>query len=201
MVRNDGFTLLELLIASAVFAVMSALAYAGLSQLADHDAWLERHERQFAAVQRTMQLLQRDLTFATRRSIRDALGTPIPAMLGGRDAQKLSVTRTRLDRAGDPGLLRVDYELVDGTLRRGVWPVLDRMPQHRPLSHDLLDGVAGVAIRFLDSQRWRTDWPVAARPSGAGDNDDSPLPRAVEVTVTLDHGATYRRIFAVAGSA
>lgn len=192
--RASGFTLLEVLVAVAVFGVMATLAYAGLAQVIDFRGALEARSARFAAVQKTLHLLQRDLVYASQRGIRDSQGTPGSAMIGGYGTPELALTRTR-DDADGPGLMRVEYALVDGQLERRVWGVLDRMPQHQPLAAVVLPEVTALQLRFMDAQQWRPAWPP-----GGNAGDVTLLPRAVEVRLSLAEGSTYRRVFAVTGS-
>ena len=72
--KINGFTLLELLIAIAVFAIMSVMAYGGLSSVISNSTKIEKELEKIRQVQRTMSTITRDLTQITYRSIRDEFG-------------------------------------------------------------------------------------------------------------------------------
>ena len=55
--RNAGFTLLELLVAVAIFAVVSALAMSGFTQLQRQSEYAEKRLDRTREVQRTVQKL------------------------------------------------------------------------------------------------------------------------------------------------
>ena len=80
--RSGGFTLIEIMVAVAVFAVMSMLASGALRQsLSNADMLTERMDR-LQAIQRTMLHLSSDLTQSSPRPVRDELGDAlVPAVL------------------------------------------------------------------------------------------------------------------------
>ena len=82
MRRTQGFTLIEVLVAMAVFAVMTILAYMSLGQtLANADMLGVRMDR-LQAIQRTMRYLSNDLSAASPRPVRSELGyTYLPAVM------------------------------------------------------------------------------------------------------------------------
>ena len=191
-----GFTLLELLVALAVFALLSTLGYAGLqSLLQTHAASVERAEA-FALLNRALALLQRDLEQAVARPIRDAQGDAV-APLSATDS---ATTRLELTRNGwlhpgrwsTPMLQRIGYRLEGRRLLRDTWPVLDRAPDTTARETLLLDEVARLQLRFLDAGgNWRASWPPAA--------DAEPLPAAIELRLDLDRWGSVRRLYRVPG--
>lgn len=178
--RRRGFTLVEMLVAVAIFAVLAVLAYAGLAAVLRQRADLAAHDHDLHALQRAYIVMQRDFTQAAPRSVRDELGGPLPAMRGDPNGHEVGLTR-----AGYPNpagvrrsqLLRVRYRLVDGRLLRWQFPVLDRAPTVPPPPDVLLHGVRSLQLRYRDAAGgWLTSWPPAGgSPRG--------LPTAVEVTM------------------
>ena len=195
MRRNLGFTLLELVLAIAVFGLMAGLAYGGLNSLATQGRWLEREADRFARVQKAFHLIESDIQFAVRRGVRDALGGEVVAMLGGTDGQLLQLTKAQQPHGDGNNLLRVHYLYTKDALQRQVWPVLDRLPEHETVTADLLSGLKTLEIRFLGVDQWHTTWPLGTR----ADEFEAALPRAVELTVELAGGEFYRRVFPVSG--
>ncbi len=191
-----GFTLLEMLIALAVFAVMAAVAYRGLGGILEARQALDEESDRIARLRFAVALIERDLRQALPRGVRDALGDPEPALSG--DARALALTRTgwsnpaRLKRAN---LERVQYSWDGGTLRRIGWPVLDRGPNVTPAIQELLDGLTDVRVRFLEAGQWQSQWP----PPGVESTD--PWPRAVEVTLTGGEFGVVRRTLALVSAA
>ena len=91
MRRACGFSLVELLVAVAVFATMAALAYGGLDSVVRTRAELGRQQEQFEAIMRSIALLERDLRQAVPRPVRGNYGEPLPAFAGAPD--RLEITR------------------------------------------------------------------------------------------------------------
>ena len=89
-----GFTLLELLVALAVFAIMSIAAYSGLSNVLFTRAAVETENRRLAMTQLAFHRLGQDLEQVIPRSVRDEYGEPEPALRGNiQDSEVLLFTR------------------------------------------------------------------------------------------------------------
>ncbi len=196
-----GFTLLELLIAMAIFAVLSALAYGGLNQLlasADHT---RQANRQLRDLQLAVSILTQDLAQLAARPIRDEYGAERAALEVGDDG----ITLLRFTRRGwrNPTglrrstLQRVAYRLEDGTLYRRYWHHLDRAPGEQPVELPLLTGVRALRVRLRDgSGRWQDAWPPLDLPPGT----KAVLPRAIAVTLDTERwGEITRRLTLVEG--
>ena len=120
LARRHGFTLVELLVAVAVFAAVAAIAYGGLSQIAQTRGALAQEQDRFAALNRAMNNVVRDLRQAVARPVRGNYGETVPALRGSSDSLELS----RLGFANplaEPRshIERVIYALTDNKLRRG----------------------------------------------------------------------------------
>lgn len=174
--RQRGFSLIELLVAVAVFAVAGALAYAGLAAVTHSKQRLQQEQQAFQQIQRSVGLLARDLGSAVDRRVRDADGRELPSLLG-------SATRIEFSHhspPGPPALARPALERVvwfaDGKqLQRGRFAVLDRAPNSVPALRTMHSALAQFNVRYLDhSGNWHLRWPPSAQA------DNMRLPRAVE---------------------
>ena len=194
---HGGFTLLELLVAVAVFAVVSIMAFGGMWSVMDTAAAARTHADRLQTLQRAFNLLGRDLEQAVPRGVRDSLGDPQPALRGGTGEVLVELTRGgagSLVPGPDSALRRVAYRVVDERLERLRWPVLDRTPGMEPAVDTVIEGVAGHGVRFLTSDGWSAFWPPSPQAGGP-----AALPRAVELSVTLTDWGTIRRLYRVAG--
>lgn len=200
-----GFTLLELLVALAVFAIMATAAYSGLRNVLFTRAAVEEQNRRLAAVQLTVFRLEQDIQQAVPRGVRDEYGDSQPALRGGDlldDA--LILTRAGWDNPlgqSRATLQRVAYRLREGRLWRLHWDVLDRGGLVAPRETLLIDQVQEFRARFLDQEgEWRNDWPPPADVV-ADDNPPNPNspPRAVEITLTLEDWGAITRLFPLPG--
>jgi len=193
---DAGFTLLELLVAMAIFAISAWLAYGGLRQvLSGRDLLLPQLAAQ-TAQWRALGLLTADLDNLAPRPIRDALGSPRPALeSGGASISLLELTRRDPARAllsGQPELARIGYRLEDGRLVREVWPVLDRVQGTVPAQQVLLEQVQSLSLQFLDARQgsqWNRFWP----PQDGGDQLTR-LPRGLIFTLRFADGRELRRV-------
>ena len=199
--RSRGFTLIEVLVAMAVFGVMTMLAYMSLGQsLANAELLTERMDR-LQAIQRTMRYLSNDLSAASPRPVRDELGTGyLPAlMVSVANDFALAVTHGGWSNpAGLPRstLQRSVYLLEDGKLFRVYYPVLDSTYANQAISTEILDGVEQLEFRMIqDNGEATNQWP----PGGTqGASSLSYRPRAVEIVLTLEGEGEIRRIIEVA---
>jgi general secretion pathway protein J len=93
-------------------------------------------------------------------------------------------------------LQRVSYALVGDVLKRSYQNSLDTVVGNKPVVQDLLSGVQGVQLRYLDSnQTWQNQWPASS-------STPDPLqsrPVAVEIIVQFKDWGAIRRLIEVAG--
>lgn len=192
-----GFTLLEVLVAMAIFALTSWLAYGGLrAVLLGREMLLPRLSEQ-AALVRAVTLLSNDLSNLAPRGIRDPLGTPVAALRTAAGPAEPLVALTRQDAARAllevaPALYRVDYRLAQDSLVREIWPVLDPLQSTTPSRQIVLRGLRGLSVRFNAGRtgaQWVNYWPPATTGPGL-----EQLPRGVEFTLQFNDGTTLRRV-------
>ncbi|MEQ8234308.1 MAG: type II secretion system minor pseudopilin GspJ [Gammaproteobacteria bacterium] len=200
-----GFTLLELLVAVAIFTVLGVLAYGGLRNVVNLDAGLRDASQRYERLEFALLVIEQDLRHAAPRSVRDELGEQVPALRAGLEGDVLSLTRhaPRLPGYDErAALARVRYRLDDGSLYRDVWAQLDRTPGTTFSTRRLLDDVAALELRFFADGDWNSFWPPAGTtargPIGAVAGAD-PLPAGVAVEITFDSGAQVRRVVARSG--
>src|SRR5271163_863381 len=94
-------------------------------------------------------------------------------------------------------LQRVSYALVGDVLKRSYQTNLDTVQANKPVVQDLLTGVSGVQLRYLDSnQAWQNQWPEPT--SSSGDPLQS-RPVAVELIIQFKDWGAVRRLIEVAG--
>ena len=198
---TPGFTLIEVLVALAVFGILAVVSYMTLGQtLSNADLLTVRMDR-LQSIQRAVRFLDSDLIQATPRPVRDVLGESFgPALktdLGGEFA--LEVTHGGWNNpAGLPRstLQRSAYRIEDGDLIRYHWTVLDRTLSNEPVAIMLLEEVDSLVFRFLqDNGEWSEQWPPA---NIQGPGGFRLRPRAVEFLLTLADEGEIRRLVEVA---
>jgi general secretion pathway protein J len=191
-----GFTLLELLIAIAIFSVMSVFAYQGLRNFLTARAIVESQAEAFATLVSGITQFQQDLEEVAARPVRDALGDSLPAMESGVGiGEVLALTRHTAwasAASASSDLRRIDYRLENGALIRRVWAVLDRVADSHFTERVVLPAVAAVTLRYFDDGKWHEVWPA--------DNVGDPLPAlptAISLRVQFANGRTLERMIRV----
>jgi general secretion pathway protein J len=173
--RIRGFTLVEILIVFAVFAVIGVVTARILNQTIEYQALLKTRAERLGEVQRAMQFIQRDLLQLSRRSIRDELGSTLPAIIIDADGL-LEFTRLgwRNPLAGQRSdLQRVAYRRSGDTMLRNYWDVLDRVADSEPHEQELLTGVTRLEFIAIDARGeeypfWPQDNGVSPPQPGLG---------------------------------
>lgn len=199
--RSAGFTLLEILIAVAIFAVVSIMALGGYNQLITQSERIEANSTRTRAVQLAIQRMVQDFAEIEPRPVREPLGNaPLPVLLAeGRGETLAELTRAGWSNpAGVPRstLQRVAYRFDGQKLRRDYWLALDRTLQAPPTTVVLLDQVKEVKLRFLTPERvYQDQWP----PQGGGTNSPYARPIAIEVTLELEDMGKLVRLVELPG--
>jgi general secretion pathway protein J len=206
--RHRGFTLLELLVAMFIAALMFAIGYGAINQAMNNHSALQEQQARLLEVQTAMRVLEQDLVQLAPRPIRQPVGDGwLPALIGQADptAQPiLQLTRGGWNNPNGvqrPGLQRVAYFLEKDTLRREYWTVLDPTLQNTTMKRDLLTHVKTVTFRFMDmSRQWQTQWPPTAVAGATGQESALRMrPIAVEITLDTDDWGKLVRTIEVAG--
>lgn len=207
MRRSTGFTLIEVLVALFISAIVAMLAYRGL------DSAIQQRQAVKDSAQRTKELMafwntiERDVTQIAPRPFRDSFDQMRPALAGGIVAEDF-LSFTRAGWSNPTGqqrteMQRVAYAYQDEKIMRAMWRDVDATTQSESQSLVVLDGVEDVMVTFLKvgegarddglGGEWLPEW-------GLRDAEEHlyALPRAIEITITTKDSGEIRRIFEVA---
>jgi general secretion pathway protein J len=202
MKRQRGFTLVEVLVAVAIAAVVAVMGFEAMQGALKGRERLNVHAARLQSVQSMMRTFVQDLSQLSARPVREPLGADFqPAVDGGTEfnftrggwMNPVGVERSTLQR--------VRYVLRDGRLYREHWQVLDAQLEPQPIPRLLLDGVLNFKVRYMDEGRaWQDIWPPAAQAGGQPTlRELGRRPLAVELTVETKDFGILTRVIEVAG--
>ncbi|MFK7842718.1 MAG: type II secretion system minor pseudopilin GspJ [Sphingorhabdus sp.] len=189
---SNGFTLVEMMVALFIFAMLSVAGVIMLRSAVDADEVTAGNLGQMAEMQRFVSLMETDLSQALPRTYRDDRGERMPAFsseVGGIGTSFLNFTRggqSNINGDARSNLERVEYRLTEGKLER----LRNRMTDGGAIDPPavLLSNIDSVQLRFRDKRgQWSNDWQIERL---------AELPRAIEIGFEQD-GRRYRHLFLV----
>lgn len=200
---RSGFTLIEVLVAMAIFGVLSVLAYMAIGETLGSAEYLGQRMDRLKSIQRTVRLLSMDLMQTAPRPVRDPFGeSTLPALRTDISSEfALELTHGGWPNpAGMPRgtLQRSAYRLEDGELVRYHWTVLDATLAMEPIQTVLLEDVDSLLFRYLQNNgEWTEQWPPL-NASASGPALQRLRPRAAEIVLELRDEGEIRRIVEIA---
>ncbi len=188
-----GFTLVELLVALAIFAMISVAGVTLLRSGSDTQIAVKKRLEDYSRSNRLYNTMEGDLAQAVMRPVRDQAGGSVPAFTEGDTTVPgalfgfVRAGWSNYDEAPRAGLQRVAYTLEGDALKRVSWPMLDGAEPSDVAT--LVENVSAVRLQFRDEQgEWRRDWTAT---------DATALPRALELRLTIRGKPQQRMLFLV----
>lgn len=161
MLRISGFTLLEMVVAVAIFAVMAGIAYGGLNQTIKTGNQVSESNQRLSELQFALSYFSRDWLQVSSRKIRNQYGDEESNIIIADNS--VSFTHggwSNLLQIKRSNLQRVQYLLIDTNLIRRHWVSLDQGIGEEPLESILLHNVSALEIGFIDAFEKQIDsWP------------------------------------------
>jgi general secretion pathway protein J len=202
--RQTGFTLLEVLIAVTITAVIGLGVWQVISGVVLSRDRVDEVADEFESLQRFFLLLERDVNQVVNRSVRNIYGDFEPALSSRDESFDLILTRqgwrNPLGRKRSE-LQRSAYELTGEELRRRYWVAVDQAQEDNSRDQRLLDQVTNLDIRFMSQERnWVDNWPPDSTSAPADGNESATsraLPLAIEVTLSHRRFGELTRLFSL----
>lgn len=196
-----GFTLIEVLIAIMIMAIIATLTGQALHTATSSSEATNDAVKRLSSIDRTWSLIEADLRNALPRAIAPPMGEPIPALIANRSSDYwLRVFRGGVVNplhAPRSELIRIGYRLTDNVLWRDTWVNIASMDERDALKQKLMTDVKDIVIRVLSNSAtslaagpWVQDWPA----SGVTPNT---LPYGLEVTIQTEDYGEMKRLFSI----
>lgn len=211
---SSGFTLVEVLVAMAITALISVVAYGALSSALSGAESLRSTMVRSQDINQTLMLLSRDIRQVVNRSVIDEFNQRAPALSGGA-LSRYPLTLTRAGWHNSTGaprstLQRVRWWIEDDVLWRAHFPVLDRTPGTEAIETAMLDDVERFEVRFvptisdvksdrddvIDDRNWRDNWMLDVSQPGL----ELPTPAAIEIVLQIAKLGEVRRLYVLPSS-
>ncbi|WP_290447819.1 type II secretion system minor pseudopilin GspJ [Escherichia coli] len=163
---RSGFTLAEMLITIAIFALLVLMAQQVANGLSHANVVVIEHDQKLKALQQTMSFMSHDLTQIVPRQMRKENGQWESSFLVGEGVLASESWGMRFVRGGiiNPGmqlprsnLLTVGYRIRCGYLERLSWPLMDMVSNENPTVQKLIKADT-FRLFFYDGSVWQTSW-------------------------------------------
>ncbi|MDE1239304.1 type II secretion system minor pseudopilin GspJ [Vibrio aestuarianus] len=198
--KRQGFTLIEVLVAIAIFASLSVGAYQVLNQVQRSNEISQQRSQRLNALQRAMVLMDGDFRQMATRQFRTNGEEPNKQILQWKeyllDSDQKGVLFARLgwhnpqQQFPRGEVTKVGYRIKEGVLERVWWRYPDTPAGQDGIITPLLSDVESMSLRFYSNDNWSEDWQESLK-----------IPQAVAVKLVLKDYGEIERIYLTSGGA
>ncbi len=198
---RQGFTLIEMLLAISIFALLGIAGTNILSSTVTSNDVSLAHGEKMAQLQRAILTIERDLAQLAERKVRvegEAQGNNLLShgeLILDSDSEVLAFRRlgwvNPMNILPRSEVQSVAYRVFDGNLERMHYDFPDPMKGEEPKIRTLLSDVEHIHFEFFNAQKksWQDKWEQSALPTG------------IKIQITSKAFGEITRIFSIASSA
>lgn len=197
VLNRRGFTLVEMVVAIAIFAIISVAIYGTVARFMETQTDLQQRSDDLARINTLFTLMERDTHNGLNRPARGAYGDVLPAFQSSTAGQDeivlfdMTMATPSYQQLDEAELTRAGWLFKDGQIIRQSWRVLDRAQDSEPDNEVLMDNVESVEVGYYVEKNKRyvieNSWNAGTPPPG------------IVVTISLVDGPSYKRVFDFAG--
>ena len=194
-----GFTLVEIMVAMAIMALIGVGALSVLNTATNASDNIRNDGNRLNNVQRAFMFISNDMQQLTLRQVRDEYGEKLASMKSDQQASTPFIRFTRLGRRNPARLPRSNlehliYTVEDKILYRTSYTYADGMSADAGLKRPILKSVDDMKMTFFDGETWHEYWPLAEL---GFDEIAVSLPVAVKMKLILSDYGEIERIYAI----
>lgn len=197
MKKCSGFTLLEIMIALAVFAILSSITASAMYHAFDTRARVDVQANQLNAIQLALTIIARDTEQVVERTVHSEDMRLFPPFVG--QSSYLEFTRGGLVNPNGierrSTLQRIAYKCMNKKLIRRSWQSLDSPSHNHYQDKTLLDNLDECRFAYLANNRQTLpEWREYAVQQN---QKKETLPTAIQFTLTLHNWGNISLLFAI----
>ncbi|NRA71558.1 MAG: type II secretion system minor pseudopilin GspJ [Gammaproteobacteria bacterium] len=178
IIRQRGFTLIEILIAISIFALIGLASHQVLYSVLTSDEVSQKAAQRIKQTQRSYQLVQTDIMQIAPRPIRfgshESAGAKQFLLAGDDviDSDDQGIVFARLGWRNPAQMFprgavqAVGYRLIDNKLERLHYLYPDQESGTKPQVTVLLEHVESLKFEFFDKNKWQKNWRKPTLPAG-----------------------------------
>lgn len=197
---NKGFTLIEILIALTVFAILATITSSTLYYTFNTRTRVNLQAERLNALQLAISIIQQDTSQTVERAIRGNEMRLFPVFVG--QPQYLELTR---DGVVNPNsaekrstLKRIALVCQDEKLLRRTWSTLDPIDRNKYEDKVLLNNLSECHFNYLNQTlQLLAEWREQAITQN---QRREPLPKAIQMNLTLKDWGELNMLFIIPGA-
>lgn len=197
MKKHKGFTLIEILIALTVFAILATLTSSSLYYAFTTRTRVNAQAERLNALQLAVSLIQQETTQTVERAVRGNDLHVFPVFVGQPQYLELThdgnVNPKSLEKRST--LKRIALLCMDGSLLHRTWETLDPVERNDYQDKVLLDNITDCHFNYLNQslqplQEWREQAVTQSQRKEL-------LPKAIQINITLQEWGELNLLFII----